>query len=856
MISNKQYYNSNKNPIDCDFINKFNSMNDIDPLYSQKYTSYVNIDSATRQIHPTNIYEPKICNLDSHPIEFTNGSSKVKIYLANHNFKTNQNISLNNVVSKNLMLAGALSIKKNSMYLRINHASHGLSLFGLYSEYDANEFEPVTFVDNFDLNFLVDAIRPDTKQYYILKKNHSIDLSIQLDNIIGNMIGNISVNYLNSRHIVYILFTKNQTKFEMVTDAYIIKLNRKSNINYKSSASVYIKYNNLFGIPLSYLNNSMHQYSTILSTAPDYFIIDIGYKAVVNPCEYFHDADIEMPNNFPNRGGGTQSYIRLINETIRGYPDPNNYLIILDKVYRNVVSAKIISSTFPNSQTMVNKTNNKLYWRNIDDGNHTYSLEIPPGNYTPIQLEKKLESIFANTIRYPYLSEKNNFQRFDSDGNLKYHFVKVNIDSETNIVTLSAHKQMIRKKSIIVPIYDQVKFELDFKIQNINIFDTDSDMIFIYSTQNIHLVHNSLYIANKICHKYIFEGIIESDRSVLINFYKKNDTNNSVNQEIASINTKTILEKFTFDDIFNIVYITNHQLKINDLIITDQFVLEEILIFEIISIISENAIKVKKCEIGKKYKFIYNDYLINFNTNICQIDNLITKIEPDTVGQTHMRLCHPNHNLDLGFTITINDETYIITKIIDDDSYEIYNDFSTDMCFNSNTICISYPDIFQLCFNFADTIGNLLCFDRIGEKNAITDYAHIIKNNNYNRKLICNSKYKSDYFYITCPELNTGIEYYRNTGPVTDVFAQIRWIVDDCDNNISFDSFVPTVKIYDQPIDILTQLHIQIVHPDGQLVDLNGTNHSFTIEITEIYNQPSATDISARINTEILSNRI
>jgi hypothetical protein len=243
--------------------------------------------------------------------------------------------------------------------------------------------------------------------------------------------------------------------------------------------------------------------------------------------------------------------------------------------------------------------------------------------------------------------------------------------------------------------------------------------------------------------------------------------------------------------------------------------------------------------------------LINFNTSIQQINNLITKIIPDISSTLHIKLHHPNHNLDVGIKIAINDNEYIITKIIDDNWYEIYNDFLMDTYFNETIICITYPDIFQLCFNFPDTIGNILCFDRIGEKDTVTDYAHIVKNNNYHgKKLICNSKYKSDYFYITCPELNTGIEYYRNTAPVTDVFAQIRWIYDEY-NNTSIDSFVPTAKIFDPPIDILTQLQIQIVHPDGKLVDLNGADHSFTIEITEVYNQPTNTDISARINSQI-----
>lgn len=833
-------------PIDLESIHNLRRDNTqakstIDDIYSQTYTSYINIASNCRTRCATILHDSKIYNLDPHPIEFTHGSEKIKIFIPNHNFRPGQLISLNNIISKNLILNGVVSIKNNSLYFRINHINHGLSLFGLYAEFDSNEFEPVHYVDDFNFNseFNSDPIQkliPDSKQYYIWKKNHLIDLSIWLDGIIdennqSDMIGNIPINYLNKQHLVYILFTKNQTKFEPVRSAYIIKLGRKSNINYRDgSNSIYIKYNNLFGIPLNCLNSGPESNFSIWSTSPDAIKIDVKFKAIVDPIEPFYNLTDNLnlspdrPSVGYNWGGGTESYIRLINELTIGYPNPNDYLIILDKVYRNVITARIISSTFPNSQMTINNSNNRLYWKNLDDGNHVYSITIDRGNYSSEQLKIKLENLFNRTIRYPY--RDSSLGKYDINGILKYHLVKVDPNPETNIIGLSAYKQIFRKNlsnSIMTVVYDRVKFVLD---PNIHI--CDSDIVFIYAKNSCGLI----YLYNRICSQ------IETNRSVLINFYRRElGADGAVRQEIKSINTKTILNKFTFNDIFHTLHLINHQLNISDLIITDQFIPSELLIFEIVSVINSDTIKIKKCD----YKFIYDQILINFESH--SPPNVIIDILPDLTSGAHINIYHLNHNLDVGVNIQINSDPFIVTRIIDMDHYEVYNEFLLDVM--PDTVCITYPDIFQLCFDYPDSMNEILGWNR----GSVTPYSHLIQCE------YCPNAHKSDYFYIKCLELNTGIEYYRNTGEVSDVFAQVRWWYNDY-HGISFDSFVPTIKILNPPIDILTQLHIQIVHPDGRLVDLNGADHSFTIEITEVFNQPTDTDISARINSEIISRRV
>lgn len=773
----------------------------IPPFTQNAYTSYINIDSRHRTKYPVNIYESKICNLDTNPIEFTNGSSKIKVYSTNHNFKPGQNVSINNIISKNFILNSVISIKKNSNYFRINHSLAGLSLSGLYSEHNHTEFEPVYYVENFDSNVNSNILIPDTKQYYILKINHNANLYIQLDNIQGKIIGNINTDCFNGLNRVYILFIKNQTKFEPVRNAYVIKLLKKSSINYKDNSNICIKYNNLFGVPLSYLNNDNStgrgSYMSIISTAKDYFVVDVGFKAIIDPTDNEYN-----DNNELTRGGGSQAYLRLVSKTTPGYENPNDYLIILDKVYRNVTSARIISSSFPNSNLLINKTNNKLYWKNIDDGNNIYSIIIPHGNYTGHELQNTIEELFANTIRCSYT---NNHKKFDENGMCKYHNIKVIINEVTNTVTFTSYKQLC-KNIPVIHVYDQVKFELDKNLGT-------KDIIYIYLHDNVYL-----------------NGFIEVNKSFIIDFFITDS--NSAHQETKSINTQTTLDKFTFNNIFSTVQIINHQLQVGDIIITDKFIPQELFIFEVTGIINENSFRVKKSD----NKFIYNDVSIN----LPDIDNPVIKAIPVISGESCLRINHENHNLEIGMEILINAKhKYTINRIINEDEYQVYGDDIQEI--NS----ITFPDIFQLCFNFPDTIGDILGFDK--EYNSTfgknISYSHKIYNNT--KKKICS--FNSDYFYICCKDLISDIPYYYNTGNVTNVFAQLYW--DNIDN-----SFVPSINVFNRPINILRELHIQIRNSDGELVDLNDMDHSFVIEITEVYNQPIGTDISARINSEINSH--
>jgi hypothetical protein len=185
-----------------------------------------------------------------------------------------------------------------------------------------------------------------------------------------------------------------------------------------------------------------------------------------------------------------------------------------------------------------------------------------------------------------------------------------------------------------------------------------------------------------------------------------------------------------------------------------------------------------------------------------------------------------------------------------------------------NLILITYPDIFQMFFNYPDTLGNILNFNKVGEPFAVTPYGHVVSNdccyeNDYNYETLGNDFMEClgklhmtgyDFFYITCEEFGKYREYFQNTQPVRNVLAKVLWYGNP--GSVVYDSFVPSTCTFDIPIPELHELTINIVNPDGSPVDFNDQDHSFTLEIVELFGEPDETNISSRINQSVIVRKV
>jgi hypothetical protein len=924
--------------------------------------SYVRVDSRQRLLYPTNVYDDQIYYLDAFPLSFENKSTKVTISIRSHPLQQNDRITLRNVVSKSVLLRNPLSVKKNSLYVQIYQKNHGLSLFGLYNPLDSDEFISVNEVASLPMDYRPDQIIPDgLQQYYVCRRNLTLDFFIQLGNVKGTItgsgfIGNIPVNFLNKRHRALLLFTKSGVAFVANPDVFLIALEKKSSINYRDGIvndnSVTVTFYMLYGIPLDYLNADLpiseknkYPYFSIESVTANTIMIDCGYNAIVDPdISFYSDTDnldvrsLDLMNS--NRGGGPQCFIQHILRVLPAYPNPNTYQFTLDRTYRAVSQVNLISSEFPNSQVIItdypeDQTNNRLYWQNLNDGDPIYFISVTPGNYSISSLITEVEYQANKLIRYeyttnaingiiPYISDSipssvvpiEPIQRYDLNGNYKYNIIRMTVDESTSIVSFSSFNRVLLQDdecNQVIYIPDNIMIltqheNLTIKNESRELYTPlliPNDVFLIYFTEqtastirrypyaygNVYRFIELIY-SNKRTRTDQYRVQLENDIALLVNFYKTTPT---PHQEINSINTSTLLENFNYNFVENQVVLPDHNLKIGDVILSDQLndmITPNVLYaYEISEIINDNMFAVIRYDIGSKYKFIYDDLLVNFfdpshsspnYVPLTKYNQGIIQVETLSENKKIVQVNQPNHTLSIGDIIVIQDSGSInrvpanvingsheVYRIIDDNSYEFVIDSYTPTANNTNSyytmdniVTITYPNIFRMYFNFTDTLGDMLSFFKVGQDIAISPFVHRVYNympyevdydleslgNDYIQRLKKLFMTGENYFYIVCPQIG----FYNNTLPVENVFATIRWLENP--NFIVFDTFVPIVYTYDKPISVLNQLTFSFNNYNGSLVNFNGLDHSFTLEIIELFNVPPETNIDARLEAQVIQS--
>ncbi|QGR53862.1 hypothetical protein [Moumouvirus maliensis] len=848
--------------------------------------SYIVVDSSKRQNKNINNYD-KLYNLQPYALSFTNDSNIIKINMPFHDFKSGDYLSVNNIVSKTVFLNNVISIKKNSKYMRINHNNHGLSLYGRFDPKNNTEFKKVEYVDKLPKNFLESDIIPDTyNKLYICKKTKNI-LQISLTGINGNnfnrdFIGNIPVNYLNtSTHNVYLIFHEEDGIFQHDPDNYLIKLNKKSSINYldnlnflkdnkgnnttkKSTNTTCVKYHNLYGIPISLFNPSNN--FQVTSTHTNFFTLDIKYQAIVDPNYPFYNyTDIqcdncdynEIINN--NMGGGPLPFVRKISQEIIGYPNPNKYIYKLDYDYKNIISAQIISTTFINFERQITEKNNKFYWRNLDE-KHIYNISIEPGNYSLVDLSNIIQHKLNSVVNIKYQNKIIPFNKYDKYGNYKYHIFNVDINSNTDNIIFSSYKEIeLNSVDPIINVPNKLIF-LNLSTNLLNLLKKYQNVFAFFNDNNINNhTKNNLYKLSQSSNHLI--GKLKLKTNILINY--KNI--------IISSNTTTLFKNYNY--ITDIINLPNHNLLVGDFIVTDKIINKynqhNNYIYQINEIVDSNNIKIKICDSGEFILILDNDIInipINDDTkNLIQNENILSKVKNLTNQNDVMIIHHPNHELKKNMQIIISNsqpinnvpqniinQKHTIHKILNKDQYLIYLD-NYDPINSQNSadyfsVRIKYPNKFQLLFNYEDTIGKILNFDT-QNNTLITPYKYILSNNDIseNRSKIVMNEFS--YFYITCKNFGC----FENTKPVEDVFGIIK-LTDITRNGKYLDeSFVSGEKIFETPLNSLNELDIEMKYPNGDLVEFNNMDHMFVIKLIQINNQPFNININEKSGLQFIN---
>jgi hypothetical protein len=117
------------------------------------------------------------------------------------------------------------------------------------------------------------------------------------------------------------------------------------------------------------------------------------------------------------------------------YGKPNFFKIFLGKTFYNVKTIKLVSIEFPNTNAVINSTNNYIYWRNeedIDDDildNITqtypiYSVQLRIGSYISTSLQNEISKKLATVKRRNKVGD--------------FHYFVVNLDIDTDIVSFTS----------------------------------------------------------------------------------------------------------------------------------------------------------------------------------------------------------------------------------------------------------------------------------------------------------------------------------------------------------------------------------------------------------------------------------
>jgi len=393
-------------------------------------TTYIDINSIFRKTQPSSEEEEAFL-LDTDPLDFNIGSNIIFVRHTGHNFEEGDLITMEGVVANQSIRRTFLDDGSPSFI--IPAGCNVMKIFfthGLPSTYTGEEIQ-VDF----------EGIRGD---------RGTIETS--------SFLGNIPTNIINSTYSVKLSVSPTELNdgcdlsdfpadfLDFGEDHFFVILPRTMHNPSSEPPYTLREYNykiilqSIAGVPLSQLNakypitpDRRQGFHTITN------VVNNGYSIVSNTLAVL---DIN--------GGGSCVYVARVTRVDTGYPNQNSYTIELGRTFHDIVSARLVSIEFPNSEHTIkvteNRTNNKMYWNDIDDGDFLYSIEVPPGNYTPDTLATVMEGLFFNTARV----------NSGEDIGATYtpnHFIQVAINTNTDVVTFKSFKEFILVEPIdaVVP---------------------------------------------------------------------------------------------------------------------------------------------------------------------------------------------------------------------------------------------------------------------------------------------------------------------------------------------------------------------------------------------------------------------
>lgn len=117
------------------------------------------------------------------------------------------------------------------------------------------------------------------------------------------------------------------------------------------------------------------------------------------------------------------------------YPKPNNFKISLGKVFYNIKTIKLVSIEFPNTNAVINSTNNNIYWINKEDIDEDIIDNITK-TYPVYSVKLRTGSYIASTLQSEIVNKLSSVKRKNKTGD--FHYFEVNLDLDTDVVSFTS----------------------------------------------------------------------------------------------------------------------------------------------------------------------------------------------------------------------------------------------------------------------------------------------------------------------------------------------------------------------------------------------------------------------------------
>lgn len=305
---------------------------------------------------------------------------------------------------------------------------------------------------------------------------------------------------------------------------------------------------------------------------------------------------------------------------------------------------------------------------------------------------------------------------------------------------------------------------------------------------------------------------------------------------------------------------------------------------------STNLISTIKDEMNKVTRFNSTPENRIFNIFEIEIDTFTNKIKfsafsdtllPNSITEstvvlnnkqyTKLDIKHPNNFVEIDDEITISncEAISIIPKAAINKTHIVYSVNKTDNTYAVllepfTALTASLNDVVtrggpsvriksaakvRFLFNYKDTLGNLLNFRNPGDEYSITNFKSIITNfDNYiyssSLDSVGNKRSDTNFLQLT-GSTNYWLLYVNNIESVIlssglpNCFAKI--LLAGTQGDVIFNSFVNNPVEFEVPLSTLSEINVKVTDSQGNIVDFENTNFSFTLKIYELVVTPKNT---------------